>query len=162
VPLIDDEESEGLETITVVLTRATGGAELGMRDAGSIVIIDDDGGPGGCVPDDETLCLGAGRFQVTGAWRDFDGNEGPFHVVPASDGSGLIWFFDPANVEILLKVLDGCGLNDRYWVFSAATTNVEYTLRVEDLLRDVVRTYHNPLGTAAPAITDTSAFATCP
>ncbi|MCP4658010.1 MAG: hypothetical protein GY856_21585 [bacterium] len=79
-----------------------------------------------------------------------------------SDDSGLFWFFDPDNWEMLVKVLDACGLNGRYWVFAAATTNVEYTLRVVDTETDSVVEYHNPLGTASPAITDTSAFATCP
>ncbi|MEE8523133.1 MAG: Calx-beta domain-containing protein, partial [Thermoanaerobaculia bacterium] len=72
VPLIDDDESEELETISVILTNATGGASLGVRDVGSIIIVDDDGGEGSCVPDDQTLCLQGGRFQITGSWLDFD------------------------------------------------------------------------------------------
>jgi len=63
---------------------------------------------------------------------------------------------------MLVKVLTGCKINDRYWVFAAATTNVEYTLRVTDTEMDVSKEYFNPLGQASPAITDTSAFATCP
>ena len=45
------------------------------------------------------------------------------------------WFFDPsdeANFELCLKVLDGTRVNDRFWVFAAATTDVEYTLTIED------------------------------
>ena len=119
--------------------------------------------PGPCEPTDTTMCLRNRRFQVTVGWRDFNGNEGDAMVVPfGSDDSGLFYFFAANNWEMLLKVLDGCGFNGHYWVFAAATTNVEYTLRVEDLVRGGVWTYDNPLGTAAPAITDTSAFATCP
>ena len=76
-------------------------------------------------------------------------------------GSGLLWFFDRNNWEMLVKVVNGCGFNDRFWVFSAATTNVEYTLRVVDTLSGDVQTYFNPLGTSGPAITDTGAFDTC-
>jgi len=59
-------------------------------------------------------------------------------------------------------VLNGCGFNNRYWVFSAAVTNVEFTLTVRDTEADVTKTYTNTLGVSAPAITDTDAFATCP
>ena len=48
---------------------------------------------------------------------------------------GTFYFFDPsdeANFELCLKVLDGTTLNDRFWIFAAATTDVEYTLTVED------------------------------
>ena len=46
-------------------------------------------------------------------------------------------------------------------MISAATTDVEYTLRVTDTLTQTVKEYYNELGVASPAITDTSAFATC-
>ena len=62
----------------------------------------------------------------------------------------------------MVKVLDGCGVNGHYWVFAAATTNVEYTLRVEDTATGHVRRYENPLGVSSPAVTDTMAFAGCP
>jgi hypothetical protein len=32
----------------------------------------------------------------------------------------------------MVKALNGCGLNNRYWVFSAATTNVFYRMEVLD------------------------------
>ena len=63
---------------------------------------------------------------------------------------------------MLIKVVDGCALNQRYWVYAGATTDVAYTLTVTDTLRDATRTYGNLLGTASPAITDSAAFATCP
>ena len=103
------------------------------------------------------------RHLARAAWRDFDGNTGAGRTVPfGSDDSGLLWFFAADNWEVLVKVLDGCAFNDRVWVFAAATTNVEYTLRVTDTERGDTQTYFNPLGTAAPAITDTDALETCP
>ena len=93
---------------------------------------------------------------------DFQGETGLAQVVPfGSDDSGLLYFFSPNNWEMLIKVLDGCPLNSHFWVFAAATTNVEYTLRVTDTETGVVKEYWNPLGNAAPSITDTSAFSTC-
>ncbi len=116
-----------------------------------------------CVADDKTLCLNGGRFEVKVTWRDFEGGVGPGRdVLFGSDDSGLLWFFDPDNWEMLIKVLDGCGFNGHFWVFAAATTNVEYTLRVTDTETGLMRSYFNPLGTTAPALTDTEAFATCP
>ncbi len=115
-----------------------------------------------CVDSPIHRCLNQYRFQVEVEWRDFEGNTGFGRAVrQGSPDSGLYWFFDPGNWEMLIKVLDGCNLNDRHWVFAAATTTVEYTLRVTDTETGQVREYFNPLGRAAPAITDTSAFATC-
>jgi hypothetical protein len=59
-------------------------------------------------------------------------------------------------------VLDGCTVNQRVWVFSAATTNVEYTLTVTDTVTNLVRSYHNQANQNAAAVTDTDAFAACP
>ena len=159
--LVNDAEEEDLETITVVLTNPTGDACLGKRDVASILIIDDDGGAGSCIPDENTLCLQDGRFEVTGTWRDFQGNEGLFHAVPSTDGAGLVWFFNEDNVELLVKVLDGCALNGHFWLFFAAVTNVELTLEVTDLEAGLTRVYHNPLGVVPLATTDVTAFPTC-
>jgi hypothetical protein len=80
---------------------------------------------------------------------------------PTSD-SGLFWFFSPSNWELMVKLLDGCAVNGRHWVFLAALTDVEYTLRIVDGSSGEVRTYHNPAGVVGPVITDTDAFAGCP
>ena len=111
----------------------------------------------------DSLCLSSERFAVEVEWRDFAGQTGRAEVVPfRSDDSGLLWFFDSDNWEMLVKVLDGCALNDRFWVFAAATTNVEYTLTVTERATGVQRTYENALGVASPATTDTEAFACAP
>lgn len=119
-------------------------------------------GQGTCLPTSERLCLEEGRFAVEATWRDAQGLTGQGQVVfLSSEDSGLFWFFDARNWEVLVKVLNGCSLNDRFWVFAAATTDVEYTLEVTDTLAGVTTTYTNPLGTRADAVTDTDAFATC-
>ena len=116
-----------------------------------------------CTQDSQGLCLNQDRFRVDLRWRSFDGTTGSGQVVPVgSDDSGLLWFFEADNWEMLIKVLDGCTHNDRLWVFAAATTTVEYTLTVTDTEVGAIREYFNPLGNAAAAITDTGAFATCP
>jgi hypothetical protein len=81
----------------------------------------------------------------------------------SSDDSGLFYFFNADNWEMLIKVLDACQPPfDRFWVFASATTNVEYTITVTDTQEQVVKTYINPLDHPATPIQDTAAFATCP
>jgi len=135
------------------------------EDLGSYTLslsVDTGGGPTTCQANATTLCLNNERFEVVVDWTTSTGS-GRANVVPVgSDDSGLFWFFDPNNWEMLVKVLDGCGNNGHYWVFSAATTNVAYTLTVTDTLVGTSRQYTNAAGQAAPATTDTGAFATCP
>ena len=49
-----------------------------------------------------------------------------------TDDTGAFWFFDPENVELAVKVLDGRAINGRFWVYFGALTDVGYTLRVTD------------------------------
>ena len=142
-----------------------------LQTAWQPVIAGEGGGGGGggdgepflCVPSEAVACLNQGRFEIRVTWRDFASHTDSGHVVPYSTAdSGLFWFFAEENWELLIKVLDGCGLNQRYWVFAAATTNVAYTLTVTDSENGSSVVYENPLGRSSPAITDTAAFATCP
>ncbi|MEM7353865.1 MAG: hypothetical protein AAF657_23900 [Acidobacteriota bacterium] len=126
----------------------------------------DGANPGGvgpaCVTDNDTLCLNNNRFKVEVMWDTGD-DTGPAIVVPGGTGdSSNFWFFSANNWEMLFKVLNGCGINNHYWVFFAATTDVGFTATVTDTQTNEVKVYTNALGQAANAITDTSAFATCP
>ena len=113
---------------------------------------------GACAPGPTRLCLREGRFAVEAAWRDFQGNEGVGSATPWAGGeSGTFWFFDAANVELIVKVLDGTPINGRWWVYYGALSNVEYTVTVTDTLTGTVRTYLNPAGTFA-SVGDVDAF----
>lgn len=114
-----------------------------------------------CDPSSAVLCLGDRRFRLDVTWRDFTGRTGTGTAVPLSEESGLFWFFSAANLEMLVKVLDGCSNNGHHWVFAAATTNVEYTLTVLDTATGATAVYSNPLGRSSPAVTDTVALG-CP
>ncbi len=112
---------------------------------------------GPCLPGGTRLCLAAGRFAVEATWRDFQGRTGVGTAVALTGDTGYFWFFDPANVETVLKVLDGRAVNSKFWVFYGALSSVEYTLTVTDTATGVVRTYHNPLGQLG-SVADTGAF----
>jgi hypothetical protein len=118
---------------------------------------------GGCEPDATTLCLLGGRFQVSVDWRRQSGQTGQGQAVDLTDRAGLFWFFNEANLEMLVKMQNACTPPfNSFWVFYAATTNVEFTVTVTDTESGESREYFNPLGQAAPPVQDTSAFATCP
>jgi hypothetical protein len=95
-------------------------------------------------------------------WKRPGGETGQGQAIKYTADSGLFWFFSSDNIELLVKVITGCPLSNTYWVFAAATTNVEYTMTVTDTKTGKVKTYLNPQGVSAAAITDTNAFATCP
>ncbi len=119
------------------------------------------GGP--CFPTATRLCLRDGRFAAEVTWRDPRDRQGPGMAIPGGDDTtGVFWFFRASNWEMMVKVLDGCTSTDHFWVFASSATTLEYRLTVTDLQSDTEAIYENSLGQAAPAITDTRAFATCP
>jgi hypothetical protein len=117
-----------------------------------------------CIADGDTLCLSNNRFQVELDWLNQQGGAGVGKVVPgASNDSGLFSFTNPNNWEMLVKVRNACVPPfNHYWLFYAATTNVQFQLTVTDTVAGRVNLYVNPLRFAAPPVQDTLAFATCP
>ena len=118
----------------------------------------------GCTPSATAMCLNNNRFKVEAL---FATAANPIlaaaSTVKLTDDSGYLWFFNSANIEVVVKVLNACGVNNRYWVFAAGLTNVEVRLTVTDTQNPgVFRTYVNPLNQPFPPLQDTGAFATCP
>ena len=105
-------------------------------------------GDWGAVDGRPVLLLGD-RFEVTVEYRDFEGSDGVGRPVVLTEDTGAFWFFDPGNVEIVVKVVDATEVNGRHWVFAGALSNVEFTLTVSDLQTGETRTYFNPSGTFA-------------
>lgn len=114
-----------------------------------------------CVPSSGTLCLDDLRFAVSVTWKLATGS-GTGQAIPLTPNSGGFWFFSADNVELIVKVLNGCDLNGRYWVFAAGLTNVDTMIGVTDLSNGKMKTYSNAANTPFQPIQDTSAFATCP
>jgi len=110
-----------------------------------------------CRPGSTALCLNQERFKVEAFWRDFAGNSGPGQAVGLTPDTGYFWFFDPASVEVIGKVIDGRALNHSFWFFYGALSNVEYSLTVTDTTNGAARRYFNPPGELA-SVGDTTAF----
>ena len=122
----------------------------------------------GCVPSATVLCLHHGRFEVEATWEGFGGGSGEAQAIPLAgldgdrDDTGLFWFFNPTNVELTVKVLDGCGVNGRYWVFLSPGSTVRWQLTVTDTATRESRLYDNDLGETPELVADTAAFDACP
>ena len=122
------------------------------------------GPTGPCTPDAHTLCLNNDRFSVTASFQATP--TGPTEMATAvklTGDSGYFWFFDPNNVELVVKVLNACvDPWDSYWFFAAGLTNVEVEITAVDRHTGESKAYRNVRGTPFAPIQDTSAFRTCP
>ncbi|MCH9651794.1 MAG: hypothetical protein K0U98_26435 [Deltaproteobacteria bacterium] len=103
----------------------------------------------------------ADRFEVTAAWRRPNGSFGAGVGVPLSADSGYFWFFRPENVELVIKVLDGCSVTGSFWVLAGGLTNVEVEILIRDLETGLQTIYRNPPQTPFQPIQDTTAFHSC-
>ncbi len=72
--------------------------------------------------------------------------------------SGLLYFFDRDNAEVLVKVLNGCGMNGYRWVYVAPVTDLAFKLAIRAGRGNKVWTYENPKGSLALVRSDLSAF----
>ncbi|HVT14866.1 MAG TPA: hypothetical protein VHQ90_01630 [Thermoanaerobaculia bacterium] len=115
-----------------------------------------------CVPGTFSLCLGGGRFEVTARYLTGAGESGAAHAAPLTSDTGAFWFFSAANLEVVVKVLNGCAVNGSYWVFAAGLTDVNVVLTVTDSRTGLAKTYMNPQATAFRPIQDTDSLAVCP
>jgi len=115
-----------------------------------------------CLADAHTLCLNDGRFAVTADFQSTpEGPTAPATAVPLTADTGYFWFFDPTNVEVVTKVLDGCSTNGHYWFFASGLTNIGVQIDVKDTVTGAMKPYSNSVGSAFQPIQDTAAFP-CP
>ena len=111
----------------------------------------------GCTPTTTLLQLGD-DYKVSMCYRTPDGKVSQARSgVWASGESGLLWFFNRDNAEVLVKVLNGCSHNGYRWVFVAPVTTLEFNLVIT--APDGTRWKHgNVQGATASARADTKAF----
>ncbi len=114
------------------------------------------------VPDEREICL-HNRFKVA-----IDNVPGPAPdglATPVRTGStdtGLFWFFNDRNWEVMVKVPRECPSNGHWWVFVGALTDQRYRVVVADTVGTLAKTYSNPLGNRAQAVADTTAIPCSP
>ena len=160
VPILDDDVEEGKEVFHLFLSDPTGGAKLvaGKSEARA-TIVDDESGD--CVPSETALCLAEGRFRVDATWTTPEGETGAAGVKSLSDDSGILWFFDEANAEAIVKILNGCEISGSYWVFLSTTTTLELVVNVTDTATGETKQYVSDQGKIMAPVVDTKTFDGC-
>ena len=118
-------------------------------------------GPEDHCGDPDLLCLHEGAYRVAASWTNPDGTSGAGHPVSMSAESGYFWFFEPGNVEVVVKLLDGCSVNGHAWFFGAGMTNLPVTVTVWNFATGEKQTYSSPGGGGFVPIIDTAAFGGC-
>jgi hypothetical protein len=111
-----------------------------------------------CQDREQALCFQQGRIGIEVEFVD-PRNGATFQAHPdgLTVGTGTFSFFDPGNVELAVKVIDGGAVNGFFWVFAAGMSNLDYTIKVTDRASGAVRTYHNVKGALA-SFADTRVF----
>ncbi len=112
-----------------------------------------------CTPDQITLCLNGDRFRITARWTTAGGGSGSGRPAQMTADSGYFWFFDPANVELVVKVLQACGSEAPcFWIFAGGMTDVGVELVVTDTMTGRTATYSNPVNRPFEPVSDTTGF----
>ena len=130
-------------------------ASLGVE-----VLSEEDSRANVCTSEDPfELCLGEGRFAATVDFFDPRGRGWTAARTKAfSRDTGFFTFFDETNVEVMVKVLDACGVNGHYWVFAGGATDLGIRLTVLDKATGLSAPYETVAGRPFRAITNLRAF----
>lgn len=105
----------------------------------------------------DTILLRSGRFAVSARWDDGTTQAA---AVPErlTDETAYFYFFSRDNVEIVVKLLEGCSINGNFWVFASGLTDVGVELTVTDTQTGENQVYNNTLGQDFDLIKDLEAF----
>jgi hypothetical protein len=99
-----------------------------------------------------TLCLG-GRFEVRADYRTFNGNTGSGSGNLITPDTAIFYFFDPSNIELVVKILDACSSGlPGYWVFASGLTDVAVDLTITDKATNRSKIYRNELEPYKPVL----------
>lgn len=150
-----DWSSPGYYVLTLRVTKADG--STGMKSQRMFLR---PGEPkGNCRPGARNHCFLDERYLVEVEFTTPDrGTTAARNVYEGTNETGLFWFVDKANWEMIVKVIDGCDVNGHHWVYGASATDVGFVIKVTDTKSDAVREYRNEAGNAARAVTDAVAF----
>lgn len=115
-----------------------------------------------CLPGDELLLNN--RFLVTATVQDLNGFVFRALGCRLTTASGYFYFFDRGNVEVPMKMLNGCfgGNPASHWVFAAGLTNFGVEVSIFDLFSGWRLSYLNPTGNFFELIIDQQTPFPCP
>ena len=91
-------------------------------------------------------------YTVSMCVEYLEGGVGPIVKEDAKDyglesrESGILYFFDRDNAEVLVKVLDACAISDYLWVYVAPVTTLAFNLRIDEVGTDRFWEHRNPRG----------------
>jgi hypothetical protein len=125
-----------------------------------------------CRLSETAACMNERRFRVRAAYSTQSVSRAPAKQLDTyglADTGALFYFFGPDNPEMLVKVVNGCWLNDHWWVFGSAATDLVYEVAIEDLAAGGARLEYqhhgkgviagtNGYSTGTGVISDTMAF----
>jgi hypothetical protein len=117
------------------------GTIQGNNTVGTLFNVDDvsliattSGGGAACTPDSQTLCLFSNRFKVT-AQYDTYGAPGTFlnaTATPFSDNTGFFTTVVAGNVDVVVKLVDFCSLNNTWSTYIGGTTDLGVKITITD------------------------------
>jgi hypothetical protein len=123
---------------------------------------------GPCVPSDTVACIdqhaGDKRFKIEMSYKvNASDPYSVAHVKPLSDvgvnKGAIFWFFNPANPELLIKMIDASGPPfNHFWAFYGGGTNVGTVVKVTDTFSGLSKEYTNAASHALLPVQDTTAF----
>ena len=110
------------------------------------------------MPAATSMLLNNDRFEVSVNWRNYNnGQTGPGTAIKLTSDSGYFFFFNAANIELVIKVLDGRSVNGYFWVMYGALSDVEYNIMIRDMYTGASKDYYNPAHNLA-SVSDVTAF----
>jgi hypothetical protein len=108
------------------------------------------------VGDPLRLGLQAGKISVKVDWKSqYNGQGGTATAIPKADTYGYFSFFDPANPEVFVKVLD-FGAGSPYLLFWSGLTDFEYTVTFTNLASATSVSFHKDPGSTAGGASTTT------
>jgi hypothetical protein len=97
-----------------------------------------------CKAGPNTLCFLKGRYKVEVDWRNqYNSSSGRGGAIRSSDLTGLVYFTDKSNIELVIKMLQ---FPDSVMIFYGALSDLEYTIYLTDLQTGAIKQYRNPAG----------------
>ncbi len=153
---VGSSEANASEALLYTIEEASNYAETKVKDS----VFDYE-----CSESEYNVCLQSARFhvEVQVFYKNSSGDQvsQKARVKKAllnstNKTSSLFYFFSESNPELLVKVIDGCDVNGKYWVFGSAGTDLDYSVFVTDNATGIRRPYHR--NSTNPLINDASAF----